>query len=155
MPIRTAVVPLDAIFDLRWSVLRPDLPAETARFAEDAWEGAFHVAAHGAAGSAEDAVLGCGSFYPEPFPGPGGPPGPAYRIRGMASAAAARGRGYGAAVLAAGTAEARRRGARALWCNGRTGARGFYEHHGYRTYGEEFTIEGVGPHYVFARELLD
>ncbi|EST36322.1 hypothetical protein N566_16465, partial [Streptomycetaceae bacterium MP113-05] len=56
-------------------------------------------------------------------------------------------------VLRAGETEATVRGARLMWCNGRTGARGFYERHGYEAVGEEFVIEGVGPHYVFARRL--
>ncbi|MCZ7414094.1 MULTISPECIES: GNAT family N-acetyltransferase [unclassified Streptomyces] len=154
MAIPTAVVPLTDVFTLRWEVLRPGLPRESAPFPEDAGPGAFHVAAYGP-GPAGTEVLGCASFYPEPFPGPDGPPGTAYRIRGMASAASARGLGYGTAVLAAGTAEAAARGAKALWCNGRTEARAFYERHGYRVYGEEFVIEGVGPHYVLARELSD
>ncbi|WP_431780412.1 GNAT family N-acetyltransferase [Streptomyces chumphonensis] len=152
MAIRTAVVPLADVFPLRWEVLRPGLPQESAAFPEDAGPGAFHIAAFGP-GPSGGTVLGCGSFYPEPFPGPGGPAGTAYRIRGMASAEAARGHGYGAAVLAAGSREAAARGARVLWCNGRTEARAFYERHGYRVHGEEFAIEGVGPHYVLVREL--
>ncbi|MBB1253727.1 GNAT family N-acetyltransferase [Streptomyces sp. OF3] len=159
MAIRASVVPLDEVFRLRWEVLRPGLPAESARFAEDGSPGAFHIAAYGEDATGVAEVLGCGSFYPEPFPGevrgeaPGEDSGAAYRIRGMASASRARGQGYGAAVLAAGEAEARRRGADVMWCNGRTEARAFYERHGYRTVGEEFQVEGVGPHYVFRREF--
>lgn len=158
MAIRTAVVPVSEIFPLRWEVLRPGLPRESAVFAEDGLDGAFHVAAYDGEGAA---VLGCGSFYPEPYPGApgeeregGGGAGPAaYRIRGMASAPAARGRGYGTAVLRAGEDAAAARGARLMWCNGRTEARGFYERHGYEAAGEEFVIEGVGPHHVFVRTL--
>lgn len=40
-----------------------------------------------------------------------------------------------------------------MWCNGRTVARGFYERHGYEAVGDEFVIEGVGPHHVFLRKL--
>jgi ribosomal protein S18 acetylase RimI-like enzyme len=71
----------------------------------------------------------------------------------MAADPAVRGSGYGSAVLEAGTAEARRRGAEVMWCNGRTAARGFYERHGYRISGEEFVVEEIGPHFVFARPL--
>lgn len=155
MAIRTAVVPLTEIFTLRWEILRPGLPRESAQFAEDAQPGAFHIAAYGPLPGPEvRAVLGCGSFYPEAFPGEGGPPaGEAFRIRGMASSAQVRGQGFGAAVLDAGTEEALARGAAMLWCNGRTEARGFYERHGYAVRGAEFHIEGVGPHYVFSRAL--
>ncbi|MCF6521787.1 GNAT family N-acetyltransferase [Streptomyces sp. JJ36] len=156
MTIRTAVVPLPEVFPLRWEVLRPGLPRESAEFPGDAQPGVFHVAAYdgdaepGEGAGAGVGVLGCGSFYPEPAPDGAGP---AYRIRGMASAARARGRGYGAAVLRAGEEEAAARGAVLMWCNGRTEARGFYERHGYEAVGEEFVIEGVGPHHVFLRKL--
>lgn len=172
MTIRTAVVPVSEIFGLRWEVLRPGLPRESAKFPGDALSGAFHIAAYDAdaddgavqdagaggpdaagteaAGPGAGTVLGCGSFFPEPCPGMAGS---AYRIRGMASDARVRGQGYGAAVLLAGTQEARARGARLMWCNGRTGARGFYERYGYTVAGDEFVIEGVGPHFVFVREL--
>ncbi|MFP8964690.1 hypothetical protein ACLIYP_29605, partial [Streptomyces nanhaiensis] len=101
--IRTAPVPVSEILDLRWEVLRPGLPREAAVFPEDGDPAAFHIASY--EGDAPE-VLGCGTFFPEPFPGPssGPPPDPAataYRFRGMASAPAARGRGHGAAVLRA------------------------------------------------------
>lgn len=155
MGIRTAVTPLAEIMPLRWEVLRPGLPRESAEFAEDGQSGAFHVAAYGEDGeSGAVAVHGCGSFYVEAFPGPTEVPAErCVRIRGMASSARVRGQGFGTAVLAAGTAEATARGARLMWCNGRTEARGFYERHGYTVHGEEFHIEGVGPHFVFFRAL--
>lgn len=152
MTIRTAVVPAAEILGLRHAVLRPGLPRESAVFPQDAGPEAIHVAAYDGDGTA---VLGCASFFPEPFPHDGREDrhGTAYRIRGMASDPDERGRGYGAAVLAAGEAEARRRGAEVMWCNGRTVARGFYERHGYKISGEEFVIDGVGPHFVFVRPL--
>jgi GNAT superfamily N-acetyltransferase len=152
MTIRTAVVPAADILGLRHAVLRPGLPREAAVFPEDDLPEAVHIAAYD---GDSPTVLGCGSFFPEPFPhaGAGGPSGRAFRIRGMASDPDTRGRGYGAAVLTAGEAEARRRGAEVMWCNGRTVARGFYERHGYAVSGEEFVIDGVGPHFVFVRTL--
>jgi GNAT superfamily N-acetyltransferase len=146
--VRTAIVPLDGILDLRRRVLRPGLPRESARFGEDDDPATFHLAAY-----AEDspAVLACITVFPDPLPGNAAPA--AYRFRGMASAPEARGQGYGAAVLDAATAEAASRGAELLWCNGRTVARGFYERQGFDVLGEEFTIEGVGPHLVFTRKI--
>ncbi|UGY91214.1 GNAT family N-acetyltransferase [Streptomyces gobiensis] len=144
MAIRTALVPLSEIFPLRWTMLRPDRPPESAKFPEDTAPAAFHIAAYDDTNADTNTVLSCGSFYLE---------GTTCRIRGMATAAGARGQGYGAAVLDAGTAEAIARGAKVMWCNGRTEARGFYERHGYTAHGEEFMIEDVGPHYVLVREL--
>ncbi|MDT0443895.1 MULTISPECIES: GNAT family N-acetyltransferase [unclassified Streptomyces] len=147
MPIRTAVVPLADIFALRHRVLRPGLARATAEFAEDGRSGTFHLAAY--EGDAPE-VLGCITLFPDPLPGTSAT---AHRFRGMASAPEARGRGYGAAVLAAATAEAAARGAELLWCNGRLAARGFYERQGFAAMGEEFVIEGVGPHLVFVRKI--
>ncbi|GAA2714856.1 MULTISPECIES: GNAT family N-acetyltransferase [Streptomyces] len=143
---RTAIVPVTEIFDLRHAVLRPGLPPESAVFAEDDLPDVFHVAAYDEGG----AVVACATFFPEPL---ADCDAPAHRIRGMASAATVRGRGYGAAVLEAGLAEAAARGARVVWCNGRTVARGFYERHGFKVIGEEFEVEGIGPHFVCAREI--
>jgi GNAT superfamily N-acetyltransferase len=147
MTIRTSLVPRAEIFALRHRILRPGLPPHSAAFAEDDRPGTFHVAAYDGAGTE---VLGCVTVFPDALPGAAGA---AYRFRGMATAERVRGAGFGAAVLDAATAEAAARGAELLWCNGRAEARGFYEGQGYAVVGEEFLIEGVGPHYVLARPL--
>ncbi|MEV4441473.1 GNAT family N-acetyltransferase [Streptomyces sp. NPDC049577] len=143
---RTALVPVAEILPLRHAVLRPGLPPGAAAFPGDSAPGTFHVAAYDEAG----AVRACVSFFPEQ---PSWDAPAAYRFRGMASDPAVRGRGYGVAVLRAGLAEAAARGAGLVWCNGRTGARGFYEHHGFTVVGEEFDVPGVGPHFVFTAKL--
>ncbi|PGH50513.1 GNAT family N-acetyltransferase [Streptomyces sp. Ru87] len=173
MGIRTEVVPVAEIFDLRWAVLRAGMPRESAVFAEDSGPEVFHIAAYDGDAPGRARVLGCVTFFPDPLPpraaaaaasgavrrgaadggARGGGPGTAYRFRGMASAPGVRGEGYGAAVLRAGLAEAAARGASAVWCNGRSPARGFYEHHGFTAVGEEFVIETAGPHYVFVARL--
>ncbi|ARQ72523.1 GNAT family N-acetyltransferase [Streptomyces marincola] len=143
--IRTAVVDLAEIFALRHRVLRPGLDRATAEFPEDGGADTRHLAAYG---PHAPGVLACITLFPDPLPGTAVA---AYRFRGMASAPEARGLGYGAAVLAAAAAEASALGAGLLWCNGRVGARGFYERQGFTVAGEEFEIEGVGPHLVFTR----
>jgi predicted GNAT family N-acyltransferase len=144
--VHTAVVPLGDIFELRRSVLRPGRPRNTAAFIEDGHPGVFHVAAYDTDGT----LCACATFFPEQLPGEAAP---AHRLRGMASADAVRGQGYGAAVLQAGMAEARARGAELVWCNGRVAARGFYEHQGFTAVGEEFQLEPAGAHYVFVAKL--
>lgn len=145
MPVsRTAVVPVEEIFALRWAVLRTGLPRETAVYPEDALPGTFHVAAFDESG----AVQGCATFFPDALPGQGEP---AYRFRGMGSASEVRGQGFGGAALTAGLRESAARGAALVWCNGRIAATGFYHHMGFTAVGEEFTIEPSGPHYVFVR----
>ncbi|WP_405581152.1 GNAT family N-acetyltransferase [Streptomyces sp. NBC_01190] len=146
--MRTAVVPVEEIFALRWAVLRTGLPRETAIYPEDAPADTFHVAVYDAGGD----VKGCVTFFPDPLPGESAP---AYRFRGMGSAPEVRGQGYGAAALNAGLREAAARGAEVVWCNGRTSATGFYEHLGFTAIGEEFVLEPSGPHYVFVTKDLD
>ncbi|MGW0660426.1 GNAT family N-acetyltransferase [Streptodolium elevatio] len=139
--MRIERVPVEEIFDLRWSVLREGLPRETAVYPEDALPGTFHLAAYDPDGR----VAGCVTFFPDPLDG-----APAYRFRGMASAPDVRGKGYGAAVLRAGIAEAAAQGADLVWCNGRTSAQDFYEHLGFAATGELFHPAPTHtPHYVF------
>ncbi|MPZ11620.1 MAG: GNAT family N-acetyltransferase [Kiloniellaceae bacterium] len=82
-----------------------------------------------------------------------------WRLRGMASEPALQGRGLGGQVLDFGIAEIARRLAAAgedsaaLWCNGRSGAQGFYERHGFTPVGDVFETPGTGPHCVFWRRV--
>lgn len=144
--MRYEVVPVEEIFELRHAVLRTGLPEEAARYPQDGRPGTYHLAAYDDGG----AVVGCITFFPEPW---GGAPGAvAHRFRGMGTAPEVRGRGYGAGLLEAGVAEAAAAGAELVWCNGRTSARGFYERAGFAAVGEEFDLAPSGPHYVFVRK---
>jgi GNAT superfamily N-acetyltransferase len=144
--VRTAVVPVEEIFALRWAVLRTGMPREAAVYPEDSRGSTFHMAAY----DTEGRVRGCATFFPDPLPGE---TAPAYRFRGMGTAPEVRGRGFGAAVLEAGLRECADRGAGLVWCNGRTSATGFYERLGFTATGEEFTVEPSGPHYTFVTEV--
>lgn len=145
--MRTAVVPVEEIFALRWAVLRTGMPREAAVYPEDALADAFHVAAY----DDEGRVRACVTFFPDPLPGEAAT---AYRFRGMGSAPEVRGLGFGAGALRAGLREAAARGAQLAWCNGRTSATGFYEHFGFTAVGEEFVLEPSGPHFVFVTKDL-
>ncbi|MBB5933105.1 GNAT family N-acetyltransferase [Streptomyces zagrosensis] len=111
---------------------------------------------------AADRPLACMTAFPSPLPaaateitGPvaGAEAGACHQFRGLASDPAVRGQGYGVAVLRAGLAEAAARGARWAWCNGRTGARGFYEREGFTAVGEEFDLAPSGRHLIFVSKL--
>jgi predicted N-acetyltransferase YhbS len=138
------LVSRDEILPVRHAVLRPNLPIETAMYAEDAYPEIFHLAGRGDNGE----VVSCVTFFPEALDG-----APAWRFRGMATLPEHRGRGLGGELLRAGVAEAARRGARLVWCNGRSGATAFYVRHGFAVRGEEFDIAPIGPHYLFVRDL--
>ncbi|MFJ4845056.1 MULTISPECIES: GNAT family N-acetyltransferase [unclassified Streptomyces] len=150
MEFRTAVVPVEEIFDLRWTVLRPGLPRASAIFVEDGHPAAFHMAGYDGEGALAPVVT-CVTLFPEQLPGH---QEAAYRIRGMATAAEVRGRGLGSALLGAALAEARERGAELVWCNGRTSARGFWEGQGFTAVGEEFVLQPAGPHFLFVAKLV-
>lgn len=143
--MRIERVAAEEIIDLRWSVLREGLPRETAIYPEDAQPDAFHFAAYDATGR----VAGCVTFFLEPLDGV-----PGHRIRGMASAPDVRGQGYGAAVLRAGMAEAVARGAKLIWCYGRTAVQDFYEHFGFTPSGDVLHPAPTHtPHYVFTYKV--
>ena len=40
-----------------------------------------------------------------------------------------------------------------VWCNGRTGAQGFYQRQRFSPIGDLFETPGTGPHYVFWRRV--
>ncbi len=106
---------------------------------------------HFAALSAAGEVLAVGSVMPAPHPRMSR--GRDWRVRGMATVPGLRGQGLGARVLEAIEAAARERGAERLWCNARSGARGFYERAGFVVEGEEFALPDIGPHFLMSRSL--
>jgi len=129
---------------LRHDVLRPGHPAGASRYEQDGE--AVHV------GAWDGTVLvGCGSVFAEPWPGP--PPEPAaWRLRGMAVAADRRGQGVGRQVLAALVEAATAAGAPLLWANARTTALPFYLRDGWSVAGEEFVTADTGlPHFPIVR----
>ena len=137
-------VALDDIVDLRWRVLRPGLPRETAIFAEDALPDAFHLAYRDEDGD----IVSCVTFIPEDLDGEA-----AWRFRGMATDASRRSRGLGGELLQAGLARVADRGGTLVWCNARLAAAEFYGRHGFAARGEVFDIPTVGPHVILARRL--
>jgi GNAT superfamily N-acetyltransferase len=151
--VRVERVAPEVVRPLRRRVLRPHQALADQVFAGDDAPGAGHFAAYlddDAADAGADPV-GIASITPEPFPGAGspGPAGTDFRVRGMATDPE-RGRrvGAGAALLAACLDHARAQGATRVWCNARTPARGFYERAGFIAEGAEFTLPGIGPHYL-------
>jgi GNAT superfamily N-acetyltransferase len=134
----TRVVPPEVTLDLRHRVLRPHQTKEEVRAHGDGRPGI--------AVFEDDVVVACASVRDEPMPGD--PREGDWRLRGMATDPEARGMGYGGVALRAAIDYAYERGARRIWCNARTVALGFYEHHGFTTAGEEFVIAGAGPHYI-------
>lgn len=134
--------------DIRKAVLRPAQPVEESIYPNDENPGSIHLGAF-----ERGRLIGVASFLPEPHPDRG--TDGEWRLRGMALLHEYRNRGIGGGLLDRGVAGIRARGGTALWCNGRTTARRFYERHGMHHLGEEFMSPGTGMHYQFYRGLGD
>lgn len=132
------------ILPLRAQVLRPGLMIDEARYVQDDDPDALHLAACDELGH----VVGCSTWFPEPWQGQ-----PAWRLRGMATTAGARGTGVGGLLLSVGLARAQAGGARYAWANARTVALGFYRRYGFETVGEEFWSAQAIAHFLIWRQL--
>jgi GNAT superfamily N-acetyltransferase len=133
---------VEETFPLRHAVLRPGRPVTASVYAED--QSAVNIGAW-----ADDVLVGCATFFPDPWVGgPDEPPEPAaWRLRGMAVEPTRQRGGVGRRVLEAGVDAAREAGAPLLWANARTAALPFYEAQGWRVAGPEFITADTGlPH---------
>ena len=128
---------------LRQRVLRPNQPFEDTGYAGDDDPSTVHVGAF-----AGDRLVGVASIYREQRAGTDAAAGGGWRLRGMATAPEARGRGHARAMLAACIDYVGACGGGELWCNARTPATGFYRVAGFEEVGDEFDIDGIGPHVV-------
>lgn len=144
MTIRSITVEQARI--LRREVLKPGLPESEVRYPGDDDANSFHLGAFEA-----ERLIGIATFLRDPCPAAPGVHD--WRLRGMATIAAVRGQGIGGELLERGVGRAHETGALRVWCNGRTGARQFYERHQFRALGAEFQIPHSGPHYLFVRDL--
>jgi GNAT superfamily N-acetyltransferase len=150
--VRVARVEAAVVRPLRQKVLRPHQTVAEQVYEGDDAAGAGHFAAF--LDDDGDQVVGIASITPEPFPGAGGARAGDWRIRGMATDPdVGRGLGAGGALLRACLAWARDAGAARVWCNARSPVRGFYEREGFVVEGDEFTLPGIGPHFLMWLDL--
>ncbi|MEO6742806.1 MAG: GNAT family N-acetyltransferase, partial [Chthoniobacteraceae bacterium] len=98
---------------VRWPVLRPGFPRETAVFDGDDAPGTLHFGAFDG-----EALVGVASIYLAPFPAQP-EVSPTMQLRGMATLPEVRGAGFGKALLNACVAAAREKNAALIWCNAR------------------------------------
>jgi len=131
---------------VRWPVLRAGLPAESAILDHDDDTDTRHFGAFDGG-----RLVGVATFFPEPCPVKPGLRG--WRLRGMATLPELQRRGAGRALVDAGVRVAEAAGAAVMWCQARTGARGFYESLGFVAVGEEFNLPVAGPHYLMIKDL--
>lgn len=135
------------VIAVRWPILRPGFPRESAIFDGDDAPGALHLG-----GFIDERLCGVASIYLARLP-ERSEVASAFQLRGMATLPAVRGAGVGRALLLACEDAARARGARLIWCNARVSAAEFYRRHGWEVLGAEFDIPTVGAHFRMWREL--
>jgi ribosomal protein S18 acetylase RimI-like enzyme len=96
-------------------------------------------------------MVGIASIYLESQSGQTDPQ--AWRLRGMATLPESRRQGIGGMLVSACIEHVENSGGSSIWCNARTPAVKFYERHGFRCFGSEFELPGIGPHYRMIRHV--
>ena len=129
---------------LRHAVLRPGQSFEQTVYSRDDHPETLHLGAFDG-----DRLVAIASLYREARPHKSGRSG--WRLRGMATDPDRLGRGFATAVLAESVAHVAAGGGGELWCNARVSALGFYLRCGFEVDGDEFDIDGIGPHVVVTR----
>ena len=133
MEIVIAPADLDAVRQLRDSVLRPRLPPGGSVYPGDNHPETLHLGAFLAGKLVAVASVCC-----EPPPGECDPV--VWRVRGMATLPAQRGHGLGGKLLNQCLLHARKLGGRRVWCSARVGVAEFYHARGFASVGEPFAL---------------
>jgi predicted GNAT family N-acyltransferase len=149
MSAKIEVRPITAedTIEIRWAILRPGFPRDSAIFAGDDSPGTQHLGVF-----LDDRLVGVASLYDAPLPDETVSFHP-QQLRGMATLPEVRGSGCGRALLEGCHESTRRSGSALLWCNARRTAVDFYRRHGWEVCSEEFDIPTVGPHFRMRRAL--
>lgn len=154
-------VPVAEVLDLRWEVLRPGRPRDSARLDGDddpatVALAAFVVGAGAGPAGAEPAGAGAVPLSTATLmsqPCPWRPGVAARRLRAMATDPAGRGLGLGSAVLAEAVRRASSAGAEVLWCHAREAAVAFYARAGFTVEGAPFDVPCIGRHRSMSLQL--
>lgn len=146
-PILVKLIPSSETVPIRWSILRPGFPRETAIFVGDDVSTTQHFG-----GFLGGRLVGVASIYQTPS---SDRPAVlrAWQLRGMATLPEVRGLGVGKALVEACESAALEAGDSLLWCNARAGALDFYVKLGWMVSSDEFDIPTVGPHRRMLRVL--
>jgi GNAT superfamily N-acetyltransferase len=143
-PVRAITAPETR--PLRHAVLRPGQSFEQTVYSRDDHPETVHFGAFDG-----DRLVAIASLYREARPHR--PRRAAWRLRGMATDADHQGHGFATAVLDAAVDHVAAGGGGELWCNARVPALGFYLRCGFEVDGDEFEIDGIGPHVVVTRTI--
>lgn len=142
------LIPTNKTYQLRLDVLRDKgMPIASVQFPTDSVNGAFHLGYF-----VNQDLVGVASFAPSniTFPKHQNTTNNPYQLRGMATKKEFQGHGIGKQLLHKAHQILSILGCDLIWANARTSALPFYTKLGYQTFGKEFLIPNVGPHYVVA-----
>ena len=126
--------------------MRPGKPLHTTFYDKDHDVSTFHLAI-----SIESKVQCIATFYPEKLEGVYSRK--AYRLRGMATHPNFRRKGLGKDLMQSAFSLLLQQQSDLLWCKARLVAIPFYRSLGFQIIGEQFDIEGIGPHYTMYKLL--
>ena len=133
-------------YPIRHQMLRSNFPYEECYFPGDDNEQTFHLGVR-----IDNKFVSIASFYYEKhseLPGDHH-----YRLRGMSTLPLYQKRGLSHALLETAFPIIGQNMCTLLWCNARSSAVGFYEKLGLNRTGEEFSIPGIGPHFLMYKDL--
>jgi predicted GNAT family N-acyltransferase len=132
---------------LRQKILRPNANEDACHFEGDEDELTFHLGAF-----VDNKIVSIASFYFISHPDIKDEY--QFRLRGMATLEEYRNKGFSSALLKTAFPHIKNNQCTVLWCNARLTAKGFYQKVGFETIGEEFEIEGIGPHIVMVKKVI-
>ncbi len=133
-------------YAIRQIVLRPNGTEEDCHFEGDNEDQTFHLGAF-----IEGKLVSIASFFFERHPMFDEPY--QFRLRGMATLDEHRKKGLSSALLKRGFPIIKQNLCHLVWCNARKEAVGFYLNNGFEAIGEEFQIDGIGPHLLMFKKL--
>ena len=133
-------------YSIRQKILRPNGREKDCQFEGDNDDQTFHLGAF-----IDGKLVSIASFFFERHPRFDEPY--QFRLRGMATIEEYRKQGLSAALLNRGFPIIKQNLCHLVWCNARKEAIGFYSKNGFETVGEEFEVEGIGPHILMVKNL--
>lgn len=131
---------------VRHHVLRPHQTPEETISRGDVHPDAIHLGAY-----SDGSLIGVLSAGPESFPHM--EVARCWKLRGFAVYPNYRGQSIGTALLERLISSLRARECSFVWGLARASALGIYSRAGFRTYGEVFDVDRVGPHYIIVSQL--
>lgn len=144
-PLNYRAIAPEETLPLRQKILRRHQALQECRYPGDEAASSLHVGCF-----ANGVLIGVGTIMEE-APESGDYPLPAWRVRGMAIVAEYRAKGIGGEILRRLVHHADSTAPGLIWCNARTGAVGLYMRHGFEQTGDEFDLQGIGPHVRMVR----